>query len=193
ASGGVEQQVPGLAVDPVGRTAYVVGGERVFPVDLRTLAVTDRGPVRSLAKRSAGATRSAEWLGNGRLAVSGENWDPEAGNVPAGLEIVDVRSRRARVVDRSASRFTVAAGRILVERRLGGRALAVVAYGLDGRELYRLELDWAVWMKKQGRLGYACRDAFLRSVVDLQSGRVLRTGFPADTRCPTLLTEDSRG
>lgn len=193
ANGAHEQQRPGLAVDPVAGKAYVVGGDRVVTVDLRTLAVSDPGPVRSLAKRSLGATRFAEWLGNGRVAVSGENWDSTARNLPAGLRIVDVRTRTAHVVDRSARSFTLAGGRLLVERRLGSRALAVTAYALEGRALYRIELEWATWMKKQGSLGYACRYALLRSVVDLRSGRTVRTGFPAGTRCPTLLTGDSRG
>ena len=48
-------------------------------------------------------------------------------------------------------------------------------------------------MKKQGQVGYACRDAFLRFVIDLQTGSVLKTGFARGTRCPTLLTDDSRG
>ncbi len=47
-------------------------------------------------------------------------------------------------------------------------------------------------MKKQGVRGYACRDAFLRSVVDLATGTVLRSGFAPSTRCPTLLVGDSR-
>lgn len=73
------------------------------------------------------------------------------------------------------------------------RALNVTAYGFDGRQRYRLDLAGSTWMKKQGRFGYACRHAFLRSVVDLESGRIVRSGFPAGTRCPTLLVTDSRG
>jgi hypothetical protein len=96
----------GLAVDPAGRKAYLAEGERVFTVDLRTLAVSDPGPLRTLAKAPLGSERSARWLGNGL---------------------------------------------------------------------------------------YACRDAFLRSVVDLASGRTVRSGFPAGTRRPTLLLGDSRG
>ena len=186
-----EQQTPGLAVDPVGRKAYVVGGDRVVTVDLRTLAASDRGPLRTLAKFVAGATRSAEWLGNGMLAFSGTNWDGQ-NNGPTGLRIVDVRSWTTRIVNRDARSFTVAAGRLLVENALTRRAV-VIAYGFDGAERYRLDLRESTWMKKQGRLGYACRQAFLRSVVDLKTGSMLRTGFPIGTRCPTLLVDDSRG
>lgn len=192
-SGERVQQDPGLAVDPRARKAYVAAGDRIFAVDLGTLRVSDPGPLRTLAKVFSGSTRTAEWLGNGRLAVSGTDWDRERGNLPAGLRIVDVRSWSARVVDRGASSFTLSDGRLIVERAASRRALDVTAYELDGRELYRLELAGANWLKKQGRLGYACRQAFLRSVVDLSDGRLVRTGFPAGTRCPTLLVGDSRG
>jgi hypothetical protein len=187
-----ERQVPGLAVDPVGRKAYVVGGERVVPVDLRTLAVSDRGPVRTLTKLISGSTRSAEWLGNGFLAFSGMDWDADSG-APAGLRLVDVRSWTARVLDRDAGSFTVAGSRLLVERATSRQALSVTAYGFDGRQRYRLELTGSTWMKKQGGRGYACRDAFLRGVVDLATGRTLRSEFPAGKRCPTLLVDDSHG
>jgi hypothetical protein len=187
-----EQHVPGLTVDPVGRTAYVVGGDRVFPVDLRTLAVSDRGPVRMLTKLISGSTRSAEWLGNGLLAFSGMDWDADSG-APAGLRLVDVRSWTGRVLDRDAGGFTVAGNRLLVEKATSRRALSVTAYGFDGRLRYRLELTGSTWMKKQGGRGYACRDAFLRGVVDLATGRMLPSRFAAGTRCPTLLVDDSRG
>jgi len=181
----------GLAVDSVGRRAYLVDGERVFGVDLRRLGITDSGPLRTLAKPPLGSERSARWLGNGLLAVSGFDRDA-AGATPAGLRIVDVRSWTTRIVNREASSFTLAAGRLLVENALPRRAV-VLAYAFDGAERYRLELPESTWMKKQGRLGYACRYAYLRTVVDLRNGRVLRDGFERGTRCPTLLVEDSRG
>jgi hypothetical protein len=183
-------RAPGLAVDPVGRQAYLVDGDRVFGVDLRTLAVSDPGPLRTLAKVSRGSSRSARWLGGGLLAFSGHDWGT-ANRV--GLRVVDVRERTARVVDAAASSFTVAAGMLLVESAPSRQALNVAAYGFDGRLRYRVELAWATWLKKQGRVGYACRDAFLRATFDLATGRMLRSGFPAGTRCPTLLVDDSRG
>ena len=181
----------GLAVDPVGRTAYLAEGERVFTVDLRTFAVSDRGPLRALAKAPLGSERSARWLGNGTLAVSGLDRN-DAGTKPAGLRLVDVRARTSRTIDPTATSFTVAGRTLLVESGLGRHAF-VTAYGFDGAERYRLDLSESTWMKKQGRLGYACRQAYLRSVVDLRTGNTLRTGFPAQTRCPTLLVGDSRG
>ena len=188
-----EQRVPGLAVDPVGRKAYLVDGERVFGVDLRTLTVSDPGPLRTLAKVTSGSVRSAQWLGGGLLAVSGRDWKADAASGPAGLRIVDVRDRTARVVDAGASSFTVAAKHLLVESAPSRRALNVTAYGFDGRQRYRVELAGSTWLKKQGRLGYACRDAYLRAVVDLETGRTVRSSFAPAMRCPTLLVDDSRG
>jgi len=187
-----EQRVPGLAVDPVGRKAYLVDGERVFTVDLRTLAVSAPGPLRTLAKVTRGSVRSARWLGDDLLAVSGSDWNATSGKV-TGLRLVDVRSRTMRTVDPTARSFTVTGRLLLVENAPSRRALSVTAYGFDGRQRYRRDLANSTWLKKQGRLGYACRDAFLRAVVDLQNGSTLRSGFPARTRCPTLLVDDSRG
>ncbi len=182
----------GLAVDPVGRRAYVVDGERVLGVDLRTLAVSDPGPLRTLAKAPLGSERSARWLGNGLLAVSGLDRDATSAR-PAGLRLVDVRDRTSRTIDPTATSFTLAGRVLLVENARSRRALSVTAYGFDGRQRYRVDLVGSWWMKKQGRLGYACGGAFLRAVVDLASGRTLRTGFPRGTRCPTLLVDDSPG
>lgn len=183
-------RAPGLAVDPDGRQAYLVDGDRVFGVDLRTLAVSDPGPLRTLAKVSRGSSRSARWLGRGLLAFSGHEWGT---STRVGLRIVDVRERTVRVVDAGASSFTVATGLLLVESAPTRRALHVTAYGFDGRLRYRRELPGATWMKKQGRVGYACRDAFLRATIELATGSALRTRFPTGTRCPTLLVGDARG
>lgn len=182
----------GLAVDPVGRRAYVADGERVLGVDLRTLAISDPGPLRTLAKAPPGSERSARWLGNGLLAVSGLDRDA-TGARPAGLRLVDVRDRTSRTIDPAATSFTVAGRVLLVEERSSRRATSVTAYGFDGRLRYRLDLPGATWMTKQGLVGYACRAAFLGTTVDLATGTVLRSGFPDGTRCPTLLVGDSRG
>ena len=86
----------------------------MFTVDLRTLAVSDPGPLRTLAKASSGSERSARWLGNGLLAVSGLDRDATS-TKPAGLRLVDVRDRTSRTIDPTATSFTVAGGVLLVE------------------------------------------------------------------------------
>ncbi len=194
----LERQTPGFAVDPVGRRAYVVDAAiRIAQIDLETLAVTYRGGLRSLAKKSIGGSfRSAQWLGGGLIAVSGADYASPpgagAGPKPVGLRLVDVRAWTTRTLEPTAASFRVAGNLLLVEGSESRYALRATAYGLDGRERYRLDLAGSTWMKKQGRLGYACRDALLRSVVDLTTGTVLRSGFTPSTRCPTLLAGDSR-
>ncbi len=187
---GLEQRSPGLAVDPSARTAYLVSGDRVFVVDLRTLSVADRGPLRTLAKSITGMYRSAAWLGGGLVAVSGGDYD--AGTpTPAGLRVVDVRTWTARTLDPDASSFSVAGKLLLVESAVGRRALRATAYDVRGGVRFRLELAGSTWLRKQGTLGYACRDAMLRAVVDLRTGAVLREVASDDTRCSTLLAGDS--
>lgn len=116
---------PGLAVDPVGHTAYVVGGDGTLAaVDLATLAVSYHAASRMLAhadKVLAGPTRDAVWLGNGMLAVTGENDNAwlDANKMyqetvePAGLTIVDTRTWTARLVDPMASSVTFAGGLLI--------------------------------------------------------------------------------
>lgn len=186
----LETQSPGLAVDPVGERAYLVAGDAFFTVALDTLEVTRHGPFRTMAKSRGRATRSARWLGSGRLAVSGADFTRD-GSTPFGLRLIDVRTGRATVVDPGASSFTAAAGVLLVEERLGRRALRATAYGRDGAVRWRRDLPWTTWMKKEGTFGYACRDAMLRAIVDLRTGAAIR--HAASGRCPTLLIGHSRG
>jgi len=193
----LERHTPGFAVDPVGRRAYVVNaGNRIVEVDLETMAVSYPGPLRTLAKSIAGSYRDARWLGGGLIAVSGSDraTGATAGVRPtlAGVRIVNVRSWTTRTIDPAAEGFDVAGELLLVMSSESRYALRATAYGFDGRERYSLDLAGSTWMKEQGRLGYACRDALLRSVVDLATGAVLRSGFAPSTRCPTLLAGDSR-
>jgi hypothetical protein len=103
-----------------------------------------------------------------------------------------VRNWTTRTIDPGASGFTHTGELLLVESAVSPRALQVTAYDLDGDVRYRLELPGSTWMKKQGTLGYACRYAMLRAVVDLRTGALLRQAASADTRCGTLLAGDSR-
>jgi hypothetical protein len=124
------------------------------------------------------------------LAVSGVDRDATS-TKPAGLRLVDVRDRTSRTIDPTATSFTVAGRVLLVEDARNRPALSVTAYGFDGRQRYQREL-LAGWMKKEGRLGYACSGALLRTVIDLRPAARSKR-IPARTRCPTLLAADSRG
>jgi hypothetical protein len=190
--GGVEQRVPGLAVDPVGRRAFLVSGDGTFTIDLRSFDVAVRSPLRTLAKSVGGTSRSAHWLGGGMLAVSGSDWSATAGRRPFGLRLVDTRDWVPQTLDPTASAFRATPDRLLVVEPIGRRALLATAYGLGGRLRYQVELPGVTWLRAQGRLGYACRDDQLRAVVDLRTGETLR-GAVAGTRCATVLAGNSPG
>lgn len=116
---------PGLAIDPVGGQAYIVGGTgTVAQVDLSTLAVSSHNQPRTLAhadKVLSGPTREAIWLGDGLIAVTGENdraWldanhKYQETVSPAGLTIIDTRTWTTRLVDPGVSAVTVAGGTLL--------------------------------------------------------------------------------
>jgi hypothetical protein len=113
-------RVPGLAVDPSGSRAVVVGyGEPVADVDLRSGAVRYRGaPVRLPAKLVDGPMLHATWLAGESVAASGALHDGLHESNPArlrpfGLRILDLRSGLLRTAAADETSFAVA-GPLLV-------------------------------------------------------------------------------
>jgi hypothetical protein len=143
--------VPGLAADPAGGRAFVVGGGApVAEIDLQTMRVAYHRLAgsesllgrlrewlepRAFAKgESEGPVRTVHWLGDGLLAVSG--WDARGREkpVPAGLKVVDTRTWTVRTLDEETGEMTLA-GRILLAH--GSRfAAGLTAYDRDGRRLW---------------------------------------------------------
>jgi hypothetical protein len=139
------QRRPGLAVDPAGNRAFVVGGgEPVAEINLATLEVRYPALTQSTsfpgrlrgwlepaaaAKGLNGPDRRALWLGNDLLAVTGEDGhvtpnelgNPVFSSSAAGLTLVDTRTWRARTLDPVAA-----------QARLAGRLLLAAGYGWDG-------------------------------------------------------------
>jgi hypothetical protein len=122
---------PGLALDPDGAHAYVVGTEGVVAdVNLRSRAVAYHSLTqpRSLAarlgawlvptaeaKQIAGPVLDATWLGGGLVAVAGTRYDATTGKdgetqfaTPLGLRVVDVRTWTQRTLDAGANGFAIA-------------------------------------------------------------------------------------
>jgi hypothetical protein len=185
----VETKVPGFAVDPSGRRAFVVGPDfTVADVDLDTLDVAYHPrAARSLAKRVGGSVRSAGWLGNGLLAVAGVDYLGGDDARAAGLSLVDTRDWRVTSVDPGAGSFG-AAGGVLVS---GGDV-----YGLDGALRYSIDLGSEERLSVQGAYGYVCdtRAGVLQRVVRLSTGAtVRRLSGGAAPRCPVLLYGQSSG
>jgi hypothetical protein len=140
----------------------------------------------------SGPTRSARWLGDGRLAVTGaddelitDRGNREQRSRPAGLRIVDTRDWTYRTIDPHAIAVHVA-GRLLLatgqsaylapdDEKTGG----MTAYTLDGQRRWSLFPGRDAWVEQ-----VAGRRAFVLAgvgtvgtapkprVVDLRTGRV---------------------
>jgi hypothetical protein len=217
----VQLNVPGLAVDPTGRLAYVVGPGVVAEVDLASLRVAyhDLKPSASVlarllewleppahAKGASGPTRSARWLTGGLLAVAGsdEEFVGEQNRVrAAGLSLVDTRDWSVRTIDRDAADVRVA-GDVLLATGSSWEpgaskpdAIGLVAYGFDGRRRFGLLRGREVWVRHVvANRAYvdvagSSRSGFSLRVIDLRSGRPTRD-FRAQT-IPWLLLERAYG
>ena len=189
----------GFAVDPAGGHAYVVSPDLlVADVDLATLSVDYHGPTRVLAKSVDGPTRYARWLGGGLLAVSGADWTTSGTGAsrtsvatPYGLHIVDTRTWTVRTVDAQTDWFRAGPGVMIVERGPYGADHSAVAYGLDGRERYRVALPPEGWYDVPGAYGYVCaKDALVR-VLDAATGAEVAS--PRGRSCVLLLTDEAAG
>jgi hypothetical protein len=195
---------PGLAVDPGARRVFLVpAAGPVAELDLRALDVSyheldEPSLVQRLlgwltpsaqAKLLEGTMRQARWLGDGVIAVSGMDsstaLDGQGERVPvgspAGLSLIDTRSWRTRTLDVDASEFAAAPGLVVVQggrwnfRRERGTGLGLVAFGIDGRERWRIDPGEYRWIEPVSSLGYVWVADGRRAVVDLATGSVLRS------------------
>jgi len=164
------QTIPALAVDPSHGRGYVLDpSEHVAEDDLAT-GKTQLHPLakRALAKGINGPERSARWLGNGLIALTGSNDHArvtdgryDIGADPAGLELVDVRDWTTRTVDPDASDVVVGAGLLFA---VNGSA-PVRAYDYAGHLRFELDGDWVQVAGNRAYVG--------NRVLELPSGRVL--------------------
>ncbi|MGH2652879.1 MAG: hypothetical protein ACRDHV_00825 [Actinomycetota bacterium] len=192
------QVTPGLAVDPDGRRAFVVGaGEPVAEVDLDDLEVEYHWPAedRALfagllpaaeAKIADHRLRRAVWLGDGLLAVSGHDWeitgigrDGKEFGRPAGVTIIDTRTWTKCALTRGMSLIAEAGGLLLAHNSFLGtcdqKGNGVAAYGRDGAKRWHLlEEEW-VDLQVAGPYAYAATSCarWRVSVIDLVSGEVI--------------------
>jgi len=204
----MEQAVPGIAADPAGRRVYVVPGDGpVAEVDPASLAVTyhrlgqSASPWQRLgrwwappaeAKIISGPSRTALWLGDGQLVVTGYDGSAKGHHreIPSGLELIDTRTWTVRQVDRRSSSAVLAAGRLLAFGTAFGTGPdgANQGYGLtlygpgDRQPVHRFGAKQVGWIQVNGELAYIqLMDANLGNdegfaVVDLRSGRLLHQG-----------------
>jgi hypothetical protein len=154
-------QLPGLAVDAADGFAYVVGADGlVARIDLVSGAVEYQQPVvatslwhrldgwlqpAASAKGETGSVRTAQWLGGGRLLVSG--YDEEArvnadGSqsdrlTPLGASVVDVTSWHEAPLVPHVDSIAVDGDILVTYRALSGPGSGGLrAFAADGRALY---------------------------------------------------------
>lgn len=181
----VDARLPGLAVDPQGRRAFVVAQSVAAEVDLRTLAVSYHTlePPRSLlvrlrdwlepaahAKQASGYVRLTRWLGGDVLAVSGTDTEQLDRTRPAGLLLVDTRGWTVRTVDGRTTGFQVAGDLLLATGESG-----LAAYGFDGGKRYELFEGERTWLAQVygGRAYVGAAGQEPLRIVDLAAGRVV--------------------
>lgn len=184
---GVRTRIPGVAVDPDGGRAYVVGaGELVGEIDLATLRVTYHAVAGTASSpgeaEPAGLVRSARWVGDGRFAMWGDDRDlSQHTERSAGLALVDTRTWVSQILNERATLAWAVGGTIFA---YGGFAFAagrvtgigLRAYGLNGDERFHLFDDGIVGGLQVFRnYGYVALDRPARVyVIDLRSGKILR-------------------
>jgi hypothetical protein len=188
-----------LAVDASREQAYVFAADApVAQVDLRTMRVSYHrveplflhpGELQGSEPRPKSAVlgreRSALWLPNGRVLVSGRDF-VTSGNgrgvlvVPAGATLIDTRSWRSRTLDRRAGGAAFTTGRLLVYEpaRYAGAGAGLRGYSLGGREMFDL-----VTRARVLDVQVATDRAYVRTlravyVVDVPLGKVVRKVVP---------------
>lgn len=141
-------QNPALAVDPASRRAFVVGVDgSIATVWLDSLAVSYHPlGAGTFLKLVEGRTRMARWLGDGMIALSGQDMhitgrgrDARNSWEPAGLRLLDTRDLSVRTLDPSQSWFRYASQLLLVNAE-GSAGRELVAYGADGVVRFRTPL-----------------------------------------------------
>ena len=198
------QKIPALIVDEVGERALVVSGRAVAEISLNNLAVsrhTLSEPVSLLgrlrnwleppaeAKLVDGPWRNGTWIGDGLLAISGEDYSSEGGQhhhaEPAGISIVDTRDWSVQTIDDNSVEV-VATEHALVGH--GGYELGgVTGYDAGGDKLFELLPNTSVWLQVVGGYVYAVHEnSKTFTVIDPSLGRVVGK---ATTKEPLTLVE----
>jgi hypothetical protein len=148
---------------------------------------------RTLAKGLNGPDRTARWLGNGLVALTGIDEHAEVSGTtiasdptPAGLTIVDVRTWTARLVDRDATTVVVAGGRLFARGYAESPPTSIRAYDFAGRQRFELDVGSNEWLQAARNRAYVGN-----RVVDAQSGRIVRR-LPGARHVVLLPTDGSQ-
>jgi hypothetical protein len=126
---------PGLAVDAAARRAWVLAADasELAEVDLARRTVSVRPVLATAAKDEDESVRSATWLPNGLLAVSGYEAHGRS-YTPVGLRLLDPSTGALRVLDASAEQIAAGPGGLLAATP------GLKVYDVFGRPRRRLDL-----------------------------------------------------
>ena len=193
------QQIPGLAVDPSGTRALVVpAGKRAAEVDLATMQVSYHDlsqPVSLLgrlrdwlepaaeAKLIDGPGRSAVWLPNGLVAVSGVDYSTDGDDVhadSAGLSLIDPGDWSVDKVSDGPDWVTFRGGALLGSSwEEGSDRQTLEVFGPDGDLRFELVREGADLSQFGGDYLYATSyDGTRFEIIDLASGRTIAEAQP---------------
>jgi hypothetical protein len=199
-----EAWIPGIAVDPSGNRAFVVGAAPVAEVDLRTLAVSyhELRPPKSFLGRVldwfvpaaaakgpiAGPVRYVVWLGDGKLAITGMDVDVVANQfgvdvttTPFGLKIVDTRTWTAPTLDDRATGLAATANALLAyagsydEQFRPTGGIGLVGFTSGGNEGLPRVRRRPDLLGKDGSLDRVCHTRGTIVGVNVATGKVVRT------------------
>lgn len=188
---------PALALDEATRTAYIADPSGiVVEVPLATLRPVTHALRGSFAKSVQGPQRRAVVVGDGVLAITGEELSPERMQ-PAGLELVDTRTWSSRLVEPGArAAWVSSAGLLVVGGNWDTKAQKRTAMGLAvldraGEARFRLFGTASAWVHSvvgtRAFVGVEGETQYV--VVDLTTGQVVdRRAWPLPT---PLLTQSS--
>ncbi len=183
---------PGVTIDPVGERVFVAGTDGVLAVvELDTLAVSYHslgGTALAGGDTCEYRWRTARWLGDGLIAISGRDRHDvttapgrqQMRLEPAGLQLVDVRSWTARVLDERADAVRFVDGQLIATGARwdttvspSAEGMGVAAYTLDGEKRFNFFDGQQTWIVEayDGRAYVAFARGPL-AVIDLERGTV---------------------
>jgi hypothetical protein len=198
---------PGIAVDPEGSRMLVVAarGLLVAEVALASGEITYHPLGAAASKGDVDMWwREAAWVGNGRIAVSGEHFRPSRGRrvpdgpAPFGVRLIDTSDWSITTLDARSSVMHVAGDTVLAYGTRwfdGGRrseSTGLLAFHGDGRRAFvRFRGRDIATVGSRGHLLYAwVRRTRTLHVIDLRDGRTVNE-VHTSRRIPFLLTPAS--
>jgi hypothetical protein len=142
---------------------------------------------RAEAKATEGPDRRAVWLGNGRLAVTGVDYQASVDShghqqeldKPAGLKLIDTRNWTVRTLDHTTTSLTFSGGVLFAfgtswdsrTSKMSGSGLT--AYDASGRKLYHRYGDRLVASVEPVPRGVLVGVFHRQDVLEPRSGRLL--------------------